>query len=88
MNPETLAVLIPVVAVGGFFLWMITLTASRAYGQMLKARAQPAVGAGHEEVLGAVEDLRREVAELAERVDFTERLLAKQRAGEQLGPPS
>jgi len=27
------------------------------------------------------------VAELAERVDFTERLLAKNREGERLGPP-
>jgi hypothetical protein len=87
MNPETLGVLIPIVAVGGFFLWMIALTASRAYSAMLKARAQPAAGAGQEEVLAAVDELRREVAELAERVDFTERLLAKQRIGEQLGPP-
>jgi len=30
--------------------------------------------------------LRREVAELAERVDFTERLLSKVRGAEQLKP--
>jgi len=36
-------------------------------------------GSGEEnaELLENVEQLRREVAELAERVDFTERLLAK-----------
>jgi hypothetical protein len=34
-----------------------------------------------------LEQVRREVAELAERVDFTERLLAKQRDGERLVPP-
>ena len=39
-------------------------------------------------MLAAVEELRREVAELAERADFTERLLAKARDGEagKLGP--
>jgi len=31
--------------------------------------------------------VRREVAELAERMDFAERLLAKQRDGERLAPP-
>jgi len=34
-----------------------------------------------------VEQLRREVAELAERVDFTERLLGQQKAAEQLQRP-
>lgn len=34
-----------------------------------------------------LEAMRREVAELAERVDFTERLLAEQREGKRLAPP-
>jgi hypothetical protein len=34
-------------------------------------------GAGQEDVRAALDQVRREVAELAERVDFTERLLAK-----------
>ncbi len=34
-----------------------------------------------------LEAVRREMAELAERVDFTERLLAKQREAERLAPP-
>ena len=34
-----------------------------------------------------LEGVRREVAELAERMDFAERLLAKQRDGERLAPP-
>ncbi len=34
-----------------------------------------------------LEAVRREVAELAERMDFAERLLAKQRDGERLAPP-
>lgn len=79
MDVDQMAVLIPIVAVGGFFGWMIALTLSRAYTAKLKARSQSVAGAGQEETLAAVEELRREVAELAERVDFTERLLAKAR---------
>ncbi len=88
MNAGELGVLIPIIAVGGFFAWMIALTLSKTYTAKLKAQA-PAVGAaGQEEVLAAVDELRREVAELAERVDFTERLLAKARDAEggKLGP--
>ena len=79
MNPEALAVLIPVVAVGGFFAWMIALTVSKTYTAKLKAQTQTPGTTGQEDVLAALEELRREVAELAERVDFTERLLAKAR---------
>ena len=38
-------------------------------------------------VADELEAVRREVGELAERVDFTERLLAKNREGERLAPP-
>ena len=37
-----------------------------------------------EDVLTELRDMRREVAELGERVDFTERLLAKQRDPDRL----
>jgi hypothetical protein len=89
MSPGELGVLIPIISVGGFFGWMIALTLTKAYTQKLKAQSDAAaVGAGgRDDVLAAVEDLRREVAELAERVDFTERMLAKGREGEgKLGP--
>jgi hypothetical protein len=87
MNPDTLALLIPIIAVGGFFGWMIALAASKAYLAKLKAQSPPGVGAEHEELVAAVHALRQEVAELAERVDFTERLLKKPREGERLAPP-
>jgi hypothetical protein len=87
MNPATLGVLVPIVAIGGFFGWMIALAASKAYLAKLQAQPPVAGGAAQPEVLAALDDLRREVAELAERVDFTERLLAKQRDGETLAPP-
>ncbi len=82
MGPAEIGVFIPIVAVGGFFGWMIALTLSRAYTAKLRAQSQAAGGGAQEEVLAAVEELRREVAELAERVDFTERLLAKARDGD------
>ncbi len=39
------------------------------------------------EVLAQLQELRAEVADLAERVDFAERLLAKQREAARLAPP-
>jgi len=84
------ALLIPIVAVGGFFAWMISLSpVGKAFAERLRGGAGPAAGrGGNEEMLQELEQLRHEVAELAERVDFTERLLAKQRDGERLAPPA
>ncbi len=83
----TLALLIPIISVGGF-AWMIAISPlGRAFGEPLRGQARgPGDAREREELLAAVEDLRREVAELAERVDFTERLLAKERAADRLGP--
>jgi hypothetical protein len=39
------------------------------------------------ELRGQVEEMQQRLAELEERVDFTERLLAKQREGARLAPP-
>src|SRR5438128_2964135 len=36
--------------------------------------------------LGELDQLRQRISELEERVDFAERLLAKQREGQRLGP--
>jgi hypothetical protein len=82
-----IALLIPIVAVGGFFAWMITLSpVGKAYAERVRGGPpKHADGEGNEELLESVEQLRREVAELAERVDFTERLLGQQRGGERLG---
>jgi len=89
MNPEAMSVLIPIVAIGGFFTLMIVRAFTKVYTAKLQAQGQvPGADARHEELVAAVDELRREVAELAERVDFTERLLAKGREGEagKLGP--
>ena len=84
-----LALMIPIVAVGGFFAWMISLSpVGKAYADKLRGKTgSSGAGGDQEEVLESLDQLRREVAELAERVDFTERLLGQQRGGERLGPP-
>src|SRR5207245_9042244 len=79
MNPEALAVLIPIVAIGGFFALMIVRTLTKAYTAKLQAGSQggPPLEASAAEVATALEQLRREVAELAGRVERTERLPAQ-----------
>jgi len=63
---------------GGTLVLLSISPIGRAIAERIKGRPQAAVDAGaHEEVLAALEQVRREVADLAERVDFTERLLAK-----------
>lgn len=89
---DVLALFIPIVAVGGFFCWMISLSpVGKALAERLKHGPLPREGAGtageQAELVETVEQLRREVAELAERVDFTERLLGQQKAVEQLQRP-
>jgi hypothetical protein len=85
MDPGAIAVFIPIVAVGGFFFWMISLSPlGKAVAERLRHGPVPPAlpTAEREELLAAVDELRREVAELAERVDFTERLLARGSAGQ------
>ncbi len=88
MDPGVIAVFIPIVAVAGFFAWMISLSPmGKAYAERIRQRTKREDEAGDpEELRATVEDLRREVAELAERVDFTERLLAQKQAAERLPP--
>lgn len=90
MDPGAIAVFIPIIAVGGFFAWMISLSPlGKALAERLRHGPVPPGGttAGQEELAEGVEQLRREVAELAERVDFTERLLGQQRGGDRISGP-
>src|SRR5437762_1451589 len=82
MPREAVAFLMFVTMVGGFVLLYPVVRA-------LAERLRPHSEAGKEEMQALREDvvqelqqMRREVAELGERVDFTERLLAKQREAE------
>jgi len=84
-----LGLFVPIIAVSGLFTVLFGLTPlGRAVGDRIRhGPVPPGTGAGQEQVLSAVDDLRREVAELAERVDFTERLAAKVQGGHRLEPP-
>jgi len=90
MNPGMIGVFIPIIAVGGFFAWMISLSPlGRALAERLRHGPVPPGGTGEDqaELVESVEQLRREVAELAERVDFTERLLGQQKAMDKIDRP-
>jgi len=85
--------MIPIVAVGGFFAWAISMSpVGKAFADRLRHGPVPRPGTGGSteemtELVDSVDALRREVAELAERVDFTERLLGQQQGSAQLGRP-
>ena len=92
MDAGAIAVLIPIIAVGGFFAWMISLSPlGKAFAERLRHGPVPPPQretAEGEELAATVDALRQEVAELAERVDFTERLLSKAREAERVLPPN
>jgi hypothetical protein len=66
---------------GGTFAAVAYSPIGRAWADRIRGRVavDPAAEAGRAELVEAVDALRREVAELAERVDFTERLLTRGR---------
>ena len=81
-DPRMVGVFIPIVAMGGFFAWMISIS---PLGKALAERLKHGPRRGgtpddQGELVESVEQLRREVAELAERVDFTERMLPRETA--------
>jgi Tfp pilus assembly protein PilO len=86
MPTEAIAFFVTVI--GGFALLMPVV---RALAERLRPRQESGIReelqAMGEDVAQEVQQVRRELAELSERVDFTERLLAKQREAERLGPP-
>ena len=51
------------------------------------AKQGVAVGGEADRLLAEVEELKRRLAEAEERLDFTERLLAKERSADRLAPP-
>lgn len=80
MPEEAIVFLATITLVGGILLlWPV----ARALAERIRPRAD--LGAGvrdelqglREDVVSELRDMRREVAELSERVDFAERLLAK-----------
>jgi len=54
---------------------------------MKAAKHGAALGGDAERLLAEVDELKRRLAEAEERLDFTERLLAKDRDAQRLAPP-
>ena len=71
---------------GGFYVLrpIAAALAKRIAGEVPRPSQDDDV---NEAVLGELRDLRQEVSSLAERVDFTERLLSKQRDADRLAAP-
>ena len=85
------SVLAIILLFGGGTLFLLAISPiGRAFADRIRAKRQGDVRSELVEHMAALEQeleaVRREVAELAERVEFTERLLAKQRDGERIGP--
>src|SRR2546430_15324753 len=88
MNPEAVAVLIPIVAIGGFFTLMIVRSFTKVYTAKLQAeRTAPGADAKHEELVAAVEDLRRGGGGPAGGGGFSEGGPGQQDAGQKIAPP-
>lgn len=86
MRPEEVVALMAVI--GGLFLITRPLVAAVARRISREPTAIAAVpDAAVEELRADLEDAHRRVAALEERVDFAERMLAKQREPERLVPP-
>ena len=82
MNPGMVGVFIPIIAMLGVFSLLLARSpVGQALADRLRHGPTPRAGTAEDqaELAESVEQLRREVAELAERVDFTERLLGKAR---------
>lgn len=77
-GPETI---VAVMLFGGAF-WVLrpigSAIAKRIAGEHRKPGIEPAE---RDEILGELQAVRQEVAELAERMDFAERMLAKPKSG-------
>ncbi|MGH7673317.1 MAG: hypothetical protein ACREMC_10490 [Gemmatimonadales bacterium] len=79
--PDGAIVFLSSITLVGAFMLLFPLV--RALAERIRARTDSSVKEElqglREDVLAEFRDTRREIAELGERVDFTERLLAKQR---------
>ena len=76
-------VLAIVLIFGGGTLFLLSISpVGKAFADRLRGRAEPAQDP---ELLAEVDALRQEIAELHERVDFTERILAEAHERKELG---
>ena len=88
MQPEVLGIFVPILAVVGFFSLMGLKTWSNH-----KLKMRETTGGDNEQLTEAVQQvldevslMREDLAELHERVDFTERMLSEVKARNAIGP--
>ncbi len=84
--------IIPSWAIGMAFLIVVTAAAQVVMRRLLGGRANRSAGQNPTEpdvarLTQALDDVQHRLGELEERMDFAERLLAKERVAERLGPP-
>ena len=71
---------------GGTF-WVLRPVAAAIAKRIAGEHRRPGIDpAQHEDILAEIQGMRQEITELAERMDFAERLLAKQGEGRRLQP--
>ncbi len=71
---------------GGGTLFLLSISPiGKAYAERIRAKTHE-LAPPDPQVLAELDDLRSQLSELHERVDFTERLLAERREPEQLPP--
>lgn len=88
MPPEGVAFITLVSIVGGVvLLYPVVRALAERFRPRPESGTKAELQALREQVVEDMQQVRREVAELGERVDFTERLLAKQSERERLAPP-
>ena len=90
MAEEVVAAVAVALLFGGGTLFLLAISpVGRAIADRIRARGiAPAVEPeAQRAMLDDVQQLRQEVADLAERVDFMERLQAKSRDADRLAPP-
>ena len=68
--------------------WIRTWSKTDEHWLAVQAAKHGAVGSGElDRVLGELDDLKRRLADAEERLDFAERLLARERDSDRLAPP-
>lgn len=88
MNDDILKLAAVFLVFGGGFWVLRPLAAAIAKRIAGDHHPPPATDSHEREALAAeVQQLRQEMIELQERVDFAERMLAKERGAERLAPP-
>ena len=67
--------------------WIRGWSKTDEHWMAMKATKHGVALGGESDLLAEVDELKRRLAEVEERLDFTERLLAKDRVPERLAPP-